>query len=103
VTSHDYRLTIGMADASANGVYARCAESNRVLYVEPSFSMARSSATHLREVATNRWLLPRLESRTLCAISLEATAGFTKMDTTTHPHTQLPVVCVPDPGGPAAP
>jgi glycosyltransferase involved in cell wall biosynthesis len=42
---------------------ARFAESNRVLFVEPSFSMTRRPERHLREVATNHVLLPRLESR----------------------------------------
>jgi glycosyltransferase involved in cell wall biosynthesis len=42
---------------------SRFARANRILFVEPSFSMARSSEAHLREVATNRYLLSRLESR----------------------------------------
>jgi glycosyltransferase involved in cell wall biosynthesis len=42
---------------------ARFAERNRVLFVEPTFSMARGPEAHLREVATNRLALPRLESR----------------------------------------
>jgi len=42
---------------------SRFAKANRVLYVEPSFSMARRPEAHLREVATNRYLLSRRESR----------------------------------------
>jgi glycosyltransferase involved in cell wall biosynthesis len=42
---------------------ARFAERNRVLFVEPSFSMARRPEPHLRDVATNRVLTPRIESR----------------------------------------
>ncbi|HKP91740.1 MAG TPA: glycosyltransferase [Thermoleophilaceae bacterium] len=42
---------------------ARFAEANRVLFVEPSFSMARRPDPHLREVASNGVLLPRGESR----------------------------------------
>jgi glycosyltransferase involved in cell wall biosynthesis len=42
---------------------SRFAQSNRVLFVEPSFSMARSSEAHLREIATNRYLLSRCESQ----------------------------------------
>jgi glycosyltransferase involved in cell wall biosynthesis len=43
---------------------SRFARTNRVLFVEPSFSMARPPEEHLAEVATNRVLLPRLERRT---------------------------------------
>ncbi len=42
---------------------SRFAKANRVLFVEPSFSMTRSAEVHLREVATNRYLLSRCESR----------------------------------------
>ena len=42
---------------------ARFAESNRVLFVEPSFSMARRAELHLREVATNHPLRARAEER----------------------------------------
>ncbi|HEX8066704.1 MAG TPA: glycosyltransferase [Thermoleophilaceae bacterium] len=42
---------------------ARFARRNRVLYVEPSYSMARPPEAHLREVATNRHLVPRIEER----------------------------------------
>jgi glycosyltransferase involved in cell wall biosynthesis len=42
---------------------ARFAESNRVLFVEPTFSMARGAEAHLEEVASNRLLLGRTESR----------------------------------------
>jgi glycosyltransferase involved in cell wall biosynthesis len=42
---------------------SRFAQANRVLFVEPSFSMARPPEAHLREVATNRYLLSRCESR----------------------------------------
>lgn len=41
----------------------RFAQANRVLFVEPSFSMARKPEVHLAEVAANRWFLGRLESR----------------------------------------
>jgi glycosyltransferase involved in cell wall biosynthesis len=42
---------------------ARFAESNRVLFVEPSFSMARRPDPHLREFASNRVLRAESESR----------------------------------------
>lgn len=42
---------------------ARFARANRVLYVEPSFSMARRPEPHLRELATNRFLLSTVEER----------------------------------------
>jgi glycosyltransferase involved in cell wall biosynthesis len=42
---------------------SRFAQTNRILFVEPSFSMARASEVHLREVATNRYLLSKRESR----------------------------------------
>jgi glycosyltransferase involved in cell wall biosynthesis len=42
---------------------SRFAETNRVLFVEPSFSMARSPEGHLGDVATNRFLLSRIERR----------------------------------------
>jgi glycosyltransferase involved in cell wall biosynthesis len=42
---------------------SRFAKANRILYVEPSFSMVRRSQVHLREVGTNRYLLSRQESR----------------------------------------
>lgn len=42
---------------------SRFARANRVLYVEPSFSSARSPQPHLREIATNRYLLSRRERR----------------------------------------
>jgi glycosyltransferase involved in cell wall biosynthesis len=41
----------------------RFARANRVLYVEPSFSMARAPEPHLRLVAGNRFLLPRVQAR----------------------------------------
>jgi glycosyltransferase involved in cell wall biosynthesis len=41
----------------------RFARANRVLYVEPSVSMARRPEPHLRAVAKNRFLRPRLERR----------------------------------------
>jgi glycosyltransferase involved in cell wall biosynthesis len=41
----------------------RFAQANRILFVEPSFSMARPAEVHLREVGTNRYLLSRRESR----------------------------------------
>jgi glycosyltransferase involved in cell wall biosynthesis len=42
---------------------ARFARANRVLYVEPSFSMARRPEHHLRELASNRFLLSTLDER----------------------------------------
>ncbi len=42
---------------------SRFARENRVLFVEPSISMARAPEAHLREVATNRYLLSHLETR----------------------------------------
>jgi glycosyltransferase involved in cell wall biosynthesis len=42
---------------------SRFAKANRVLYVEPSFSMARGPEEHLAEVATNRFFVPQLERR----------------------------------------
>jgi glycosyltransferase involved in cell wall biosynthesis len=39
----------------------RFARTNRVLYVEPSFSMARLPEPHLRTVAGNRFLVPRVK------------------------------------------
>jgi glycosyltransferase involved in cell wall biosynthesis len=42
---------------------SRFARVNRVLYVEPSFSIARRPEPHLGEVATNRPVLSRLERR----------------------------------------
>src|SRR5437016_5850369 len=39
------------------------AEGNRILYVEPSFSMARPYEANRREGATNRYVLSRLEDR----------------------------------------
>ena len=42
---------------------SRFARANRVLFVEPSFSMARRPEAHLRDTATNRLLLTKLDSR----------------------------------------
>src|SRR5438270_13317141 len=42
---------------------SRFARANRVLFVEPSFSMARGPEGHRREVATNRVLRPSVEQR----------------------------------------
>src|SRR3954467_4954413 len=42
---------------------SRFARANRVLFVEPSFSMARRPEGHLSEVATNRFIVPRVERR----------------------------------------
>jgi glycosyltransferase involved in cell wall biosynthesis len=39
---------------------SRLARTNRVLFVEPSFSMARAPEPHVRHVAANRLLVPRL-------------------------------------------
>jgi glycosyltransferase involved in cell wall biosynthesis len=57
---------------------SRFAARNRVLYVEPSFSMARSPAPHVREVAQNRWFLPRLESRTYALSLMKPPRGLPK-------------------------
>jgi glycosyltransferase involved in cell wall biosynthesis len=42
---------------------SRFARANRVLYVEPSFSIVRRPESHLREAATNRLAVARLEDR----------------------------------------
>jgi glycosyltransferase involved in cell wall biosynthesis len=42
---------------------SRFARSNRVLFVEPSFSMARGAEEHLSDVATNRFFVPQVEQR----------------------------------------
>jgi glycosyltransferase involved in cell wall biosynthesis len=42
---------------------SRFAHENRVLFVEPSISMARRSEAHLHEFATNRYFLSCLETR----------------------------------------
>jgi glycosyltransferase involved in cell wall biosynthesis len=42
---------------------SRFAETNRILYVEPSFSMARPHEANRREGATNRYVLSRVERR----------------------------------------
>lgn len=42
---------------------SRFSRANRVLFVEPSYSMARRPRHHQRDVATNRVLRPRLEQR----------------------------------------
>jgi glycosyltransferase involved in cell wall biosynthesis len=42
---------------------ARFAESNRVLFVEPSFSILRRPNAEKRSVATNSWLSPTLTNR----------------------------------------
>ena len=42
---------------------SRFSRENRVLFVEPSYSMARSPERHVRAFATNRFLVPRLEQR----------------------------------------
>ncbi len=43
---------------------SRFSRANRVLFVEPSFSMARRPEPYLRHLATNRYIRRRLESRT---------------------------------------
>lgn len=42
---------------------SRFSRANRVLFVEPSFSMVRSTEGHLEEIAENRFLLSSLEAR----------------------------------------
>jgi glycosyltransferase involved in cell wall biosynthesis len=42
---------------------SRFSRENRILFVEPSFSMARGPERHRRHVATNRFFRPRLERR----------------------------------------
>jgi len=42
---------------------SRLARSNRVLFVEPSFSMVRRPEGHLASLANNRFVWPRLEQR----------------------------------------
>jgi glycosyltransferase involved in cell wall biosynthesis len=42
---------------------SRFAAANRVLFVEPSFSMLRRPDAHKQSVATNHWLTPELTSR----------------------------------------
>jgi glycosyltransferase involved in cell wall biosynthesis len=61
----------------------RFARANRLLYVEPSFSMARPSEVHLRKVATNRYLLSRRESRDGDIDLLKPPRGLPKW---TNPH-----------------
>jgi glycosyltransferase involved in cell wall biosynthesis len=41
----------------------RFAQANRVLYVEPSISMASGAEPHLRQVASNRYLVTKVEQR----------------------------------------
>jgi glycosyltransferase involved in cell wall biosynthesis len=43
---------------------SRFARDNRVLFVEPSYSMVRQPEVHLRDLATNRHVLPRVTRRT---------------------------------------
>ena len=40
---------------------SRFAHKNRILFVEPSFSMARPPEQHLRKVATNRYFISRVD------------------------------------------
>lgn len=56
----------------------RFARANRILYVEPSFSMARRPEEHLRDVATNRFGRPRLEARSDSLFLLKPPRGFPK-------------------------
>lgn len=42
---------------------SRFARTNRVLFVEPSISMARGAEGHLAEIATNRFLVSSVEDR----------------------------------------
>lgn len=62
---------------------SRFAQANRILYVEPSFSMARPAEVHLREVATNRYLLSKREGRDGNIHLLKPPRGLPKW---TNPH-----------------
>jgi glycosyltransferase involved in cell wall biosynthesis len=62
---------------------SRFAQANRILYVEPSFSMARPSELHLRKLATNRYLLSTRESRDKDIHLLKPPRGLPKW---TNPH-----------------
>jgi glycosyltransferase involved in cell wall biosynthesis len=64
---------------------SRFSDSNRILYVEPSFSMARRPEPHLREVATNRFLLSRHENRSGTVDLVKPPRGIPKW---THPTVQ---------------
>ena len=57
---------------------SRFGRSNRVLFVEPSFSMARSAEEHLSDVATNRFLVPQVERREDSIYLLKPPRGLPK-------------------------
>jgi glycosyltransferase involved in cell wall biosynthesis len=57
---------------------SRFARDNRVLFVEPSYSMARGAEEHLAEVATNRFLLPQVEQRKASLHLLKPPRGLPK-------------------------
>jgi len=57
---------------------SRFAKTNRVLFVEPSFSMVRRPEAHLRQSATNRHLVPRIEQRTDSLYLLKPPRGLPK-------------------------
>ena len=57
---------------------SRFATANRILFVEPSVSMARAPETFLRDVATNRHLRPTLEQRTERLYLLKPPRGLPK-------------------------
>jgi glycosyltransferase involved in cell wall biosynthesis len=57
---------------------SRFALANRVLFVEPSYSMARRPRHHLRDIATNRVLRPRLERRADNLFLLKPPRGLPK-------------------------
>ena len=57
---------------------SRFSRANRVLFVEPSYSMARRPRQHQRGVATNRVFRPRLEQRSESLHLLKPPRGLPK-------------------------
>lgn len=57
---------------------SRFAERNRVLYVEPTFSLARRRPEHMRGLATNRLVRPRVERRGESVTLLKPPRGLPK-------------------------
>src|SRR5438270_13101190 len=66
---------------------SRFGDSNRILYVEPSFSMARRPQAFLREVAVNRFLVSTVETRSDTVHLLKPPRGIPKW---THPVVERP-------------
>jgi glycosyltransferase involved in cell wall biosynthesis len=64
---------------------SRFARENRVLYVEPSFSMARGPEEHLSDVATNRFMRARLERHADGVTLLKPPRGLPKWS---HPRVE---------------